>query len=162
MIDQAIASLKSRFNQNTALFSALNWFAPRKFVSIRDNDVGLENSIQVFCRNYDIDSQSCAAELRSMAFMYKRLNREDKGSFMDVLNLMSDENFYLVDAYPLLFRAYTIAMAIPISSCTAERSFSVLKRIKTPLRCTMLQEKLEAFLLMAIEKEKLEKVEKRR
>ena len=38
-----------------------------------------------------------------------------------------------------------IAVAIPISSVTAERSFSALKRVKTRIRSTMLQGRLEAL-----------------
>ena len=40
---------------------------------------------------------------------------------------------------------------IPFTSCIAKRTFSVLKRVKTRLRSTMEQERLEALMLMAIE-----------
>ena len=43
-------------------------------------------------------------------------------------------------------------MAIPVSSCTTERTFSVLKRVKSQLRTSMLQERLESLQLMAVEK----------
>ena len=66
----------------------------------------------------------------------------------------------MVDCYPCLFRAYTIAMAIPISSCTAERAFSVVKRVKSNLRTSMLQERMEELLLLAIEREKVDKIDK--
>ena len=48
---------------------------------------------------------------------------------------------------------YSIAVAIPISSWTAERSFSVLKHVKSRLRSMMLQERLESLLLVAIGKQ---------
>ena len=54
--------------------------------------------------------------------------------------------------YPLLYKVYAIALAIPISSCTAERTFSFLKRVKSRLRSTMEQERLEALLIIAVEK----------
>ena len=59
---------------------------------------------------------------------------------------------YLVDAYPLLYKVYAIALVIPVSSCTAERTFSVLKRMKTRLRATMEQERLSASLLIPVDK----------
>ena len=72
--------------------------------------------------------------------------------YQDALNLLADKKYHLIDAYPLLYKAYTIDVAIPISSCSAERSFSVLKRIKSRLRATMPQDRLEPLLHMAIEK----------
>ena len=50
---------------------------------------------------------------------------------------------------------YCIISAIPISSCTAERSFSALKRVKTRLRSTMVQERLEGLLLLSVERKNL-------
>ena len=50
---------------------------------------------------------------------------------------------------------YGIISAIPISSCTAERSFSALKRVKTRLRSTMVQERLEGLLLLSVERKTL-------
>ena len=55
---------------------------------------------------------------------------------------------------------YAIAVAIPISSATAERSFSALKRVKTRIRSTMLQGRLEALLLMAVERQILHSLDK--
>ena len=54
-----------------------------------------------------------------------------------------------MDAFLELSKAYSIAMAIPISSCTAERA---LKRVKTRLRSTMVQERLDGLLLIAVER----------
>ena len=44
-------------------------------------------------------------------------------------------------------------MTIPVTSATAERSFSVLKRIKTYLRATMGQERLTHLAVLSIERE---------
>ena len=38
-------------------------------------------------------------------------------------------------------------------SATAERSFSALKRVKTRIRSSMLQGRLKALLLMAVERD---------
>jgi hypothetical protein len=45
---------------------------------------------------------------------------------------------------------YAIAVAISISSATAEWSFSELKRVKTQIRSTMLQGRLKELLLMSL------------
>ena len=70
-------------------------------------------------------------------------------SFVNILKLLKNPRFYLVDTYPLLCRVITITVAILISS---ERAFSILKRVKSGLRLSMLQRRLETLLLIVIEK----------
>jgi hypothetical protein len=50
-------------------------------------------------------------------------------------------------------------LTIPITVASAERSFSKLKLIKSYLKSTMLQEKLNGLTIVSIEKEMLEKHE---
>ena len=72
-------------------------------------------------------------------------------SFSDALKVLCHPDYHLVDAYPTLCYTYSIVVAIPISSATAERSFSALKRVKTRIHSSMVQERLEGLLLMAVE-----------
>ena len=72
-------------------------------------------------------------------------------SYYDALRLLTHPQYHL-DAYLLLCQVYSTAVATPISSSTAERSFSVSKRVKSRLRSIMLQERLESPLFIAIEK----------
>eukprot|EP00731_Ephydatia_muelleri_P009698 Em0005g284a len=73
-------------------------------------------------------------------------------SFLDALNLLCNPAYHLYDAFPEVCKIYSIAVAIPISACSAERSFSALKRIKTRLRSTTTQERLEDLLMMSVER----------
>ena len=50
-------------------------------------------------------------------------------------------------------RLYKIALTIPVASASAERSFSVLKRVKTYLRSTMGQQRLNNLAILAIERD---------
>ena len=81
-------------------------------------------------------------------------------SFSDALLLLCNPHYSLVDAYPTLCRVYAIAVAIPVSSSTVERSFSALKRVKTRIRSSMVQERLESLLSMSIERKILLKCDK--
>ena len=54
--------------------------------------------------------------------------------FVDCLSVLTDSRKKLIDAYPTLVRVYSLALEIPITFCSAERSFSTLKRVKTRLR----------------------------
>ena len=61
-----------------------------------------------------------------------------------------------MDAYSQLCKVYSVAVAISISSCTAERRFPALKRIKTHM---MLQDRLVGLMLMSVEREILIKLQ---
>ena len=50
-------------------------------------------------------------------------------------------------------------MVSPVSSYDAERSFSALRRLKTWLRNSMTQRRLNAIMICNIHKEKLEKLD---
>ena len=72
-------------------------------------------------------------------------------TFVDYLLVLTDSRYELIDTYPVLVQVYSTALTIPITTCCAEHSFSTLKRIKTRLRSSMLQDRLEGLMLMSIE-----------
>ncbi|KAM7529723.1 hypothetical protein LguiB_033133 [Lonicera macranthoides] len=55
--------------------------------------------------------------------------------------------------YPNAWIAYRILLTIPVIVASAERSFSKLKLIKSYLRSTMSQERLNVLAMLSIEKE---------
>ena len=59
---------------------------------------------------------------------------------------------------PELAKAMKILAVIPATSCSAERSFSSLKRLKTYLRNSMGQERLSNLALLHIERENVNEV----
>ena len=74
------------------------------------------------------------------------------------LELETTEDFYTLltsmqQAFPDLLRLIHIALTVPVTSATAERSFSALKRIKSYLRSTMGQERLSHIAILSIEQE---------
>ncbi|XP_078364037.1 52 kDa repressor of the inhibitor of the protein kinase-like [Oculina patagonica] len=54
--------------------------------------------------------------------------------------------------FPNLSRAFTALLTLPITTATAERSFSALRRLKTYLRSTMKEDRLSGLALMHIHK----------
>ena len=76
-----------------------------------------------------------------------------KLSYHRALEILANPSYHLVDAYPLLYNAYGKILAIPMTSCTPERTFSVVKQVKTRLRSIMEQDRLESLILMATERE---------
>ena len=56
-------------------------------------------------------------------------------------------------AFPDLLKFIQLVLTIPVSSAQAERTFSCLKRVKTYLRSTMLQQRLNNLCMLSIERE---------
>ena len=58
-------------------------------------------------------------------------------------------------AFPVIHRLLTILSVQPVSTASAERSFSTLRRLKTWLRNRMGEERLTGLALMATHREKI-------
>ncbi len=71
----------------------------------------------------------------------------------EVLRGMPVEVRGLFDQVEVLVR---ILLVVPVSSCEAERSFSALRRLKTWLRATMGQDRLNSLLVCNVHKDKLD------
>ena len=56
--------------------------------------------------------------------------------------------------YPVIYVAVKTLLTYPVSACAAERSFSSMKRLKTPLRNTMTDDRLSSLAILHIHKEK--------
>ena len=59
----------------------------------------------------------------------------------------------IMDMFPNVLVAYKILLTIPVTVASAERSFSKLKLLKTYLRSTMTQERLNGLAILSIESE---------
>lgn len=55
--------------------------------------------------------------------------------------------------------ALRIFLTLPVSNCSGERSFSLLKRLKSPLCTSHLQEKLSFLALLCIGGERTENLD---
>jgi hypothetical protein len=83
------------------------------------------------------------------------LTKETSASLM--LQVMSRYN--MQSAFPNVNIALRIYVALPVSNCSGERSFSHLKRIKNCLRSTMLQDRLSALAILNIENELVKNID---
>ena len=52
--------------------------------------------------------------------------------------------------FPNMYVAFQILATLPVTSCTSERSISVLRRLKTYLRGTMSEDRLNALALLHV------------
>jgi hypothetical protein len=73
----------------------------------------------------------------------------DKDNF-DIDSIVSEINKIV---FPNLYKLLQVALTIPVSSASFERSFSVMRRIKTWLRNSMTNDKFENLSLLHIERD---------
>lgn len=82
---------------------------------------------------------------------------KEKNSPKDCLQKI--RNLNISHTFPNMEIAYRLFLTLPITNCSSERSFSVLKRIKSRLRSSMTQKNLQAFSLLTIESDITSKLE---
>ncbi|GKE51981.1 zinc finger MYM-type protein 1, partial [Tanacetum coccineum] len=95
----------------------------------------------------DIDANDLYVELRLLNNILPRGNLGP----VDILNFVN-QNACLPNA----IIAYIVLLTIPVTVASVERSFSKLKLLKSYLRSTMTQERLNGLALIAIESDLLE------
>ena len=61
---------------------------------------------------------------------------------------------HLITQAPSSIPEYMSLLTYPVSTCAAERSFSGIKRLKTPLRDTMGEDRLFSLAILHIHKHK--------
>ncbi|KAH7980865.1 hypothetical protein HPB49_019733 [Dermacentor silvarum] len=59
--------------------------------------------------------------------------------------------------FPGVAKAIEAALALPITTCTVERSFSTMRRAKTWLRSTMTNNRLDGLCMMSVHRERVMK-----
>ncbi|XVF56890.1 hypothetical protein PTKIN_Ptkin06aG0156900 [Pterospermum kingtungense] len=155
IVDQAISSFKSRFEQFQVYENNFGFlFNFKKLKSLDDDSLknyclNLKNVLKVDILS-DIDGLDLFSELKIL----REILQDEISKLLDVLNYIKR-----VDSFPNAFIAYRILLTIPITVASAERSFSKLKLIKSYLRSTMSQERLNGLAILSVEKNMLEKIE---
>ena len=60
-----------------------------------------------------------------------------------------------IELYPAVRQAFITLLTLPATTCTVERSFSTLRRVKTWLRTTMSDDRLSGMRLMSVHRSRI-------
>lgn len=113
---------------------------PEKFYSISSES-----------ENISSESEEKDYEENVILPMRKSINPINFGSLKTIFKVF--QNGSLGTIFPSLDAALKISLTIPLSSASTERSFSKLKIIKSRLRTTMSQHRLEELMIISCERD---------
>ena len=148
LVDQAIMSIKERFNLLREVSSAFSFLYTRDKLLL----VQQENALLTCCKEFqkkfgDIDSDEMSAELqRFVSILQKKRNLNTAQDFLNYLL-----KTHLFELYPNVYIALRILLTCPVTVASAERSFSKLKLIKTFNRTSMTDSRLSSLAMLSIE-----------
>ena len=95
----------------------------------------------------DIDAKRLTLHVSMFHDLFKQQGRHvsNVGDIVDILK----EDASLKQLLPELTKAVRLILTVPVTTCTAERSFSALRRLKTYLRSTMTQTRLNSIAVLS-------------
>ncbi|KAL8058496.1 hypothetical protein ABFX02_03G022400 [Erythranthe guttata] len=160
IVDNALSQLRSRFEQ-LQLFQFIFGFLfnAKKFISLDNKELkchceNLENALK-YGNVSDVNARDLISELEVLQAMLPSESYEINKPWNCIKIL---EFVKSIDMFPNVMVAYRKLLTILVTVASAERSFSKLKLLKSYLRSTMAQERLNALTILCIEKNMLESI----
>uniref|UniRef100_A0A3B3QXG8 DUF4371 domain-containing protein n=1 Tax=Paramormyrops kingsleyae TaxID=1676925 RepID=A0A3B3QXG8_9TELE len=147
-LDRMVTELENRFSAvNAALLKGIQACSPTSENFLSDPHLA------EFAHHYNIDLKTEEVMIARHFLTRKTQAGAAPQDMISVYNLLDS------DMFPSLKSVIQVALTVPVSSCTCERSFSVLRRLHIWLRRTMGQCRLHQLAVMVIEKEVLEQLD---
>lgn len=148
VFDQVVMSLNTRFVSETMTFldKCENFVVGRGQVTVEEitqvyNVESLENKLSPDFNKEVLERQ------RHNVIDFVNKQGVSVGSLKDVVRFLK-ENSVVAVMNPEFTKLIRILLTVPASTCTNERSFSMLRRLKTYLRATMLQSRLNHIAML--------------
>jgi len=149
-MDQALYSLETRFEQFEKYEQTFGFlFDLDKLKSASDDSLMASCANLEECLKHENHSDVIGDDLYFELSVLKDALPEDCKRPIEVLNFLKG----MEGCYPNEWIAYRILLTITVYVASAERSFSKLKLIKSYLRSTMSQERLNGLAIISIERE---------
>ena len=137
-LDSLISSLQIRFSPENRFTFSLCALHPSYLLHHTKEEYF--NEIDQICKHYKIDNFKLDAatwfELGSKRLQERSTTPEGLESLLNDTEL-----------FPSIRQAILIALTLPVTTCTVERSFSTMKRVKTWLRSTMSDSRLSGLCM---------------
>lgn len=145
-LDDLLSSFNERFNSNSSLISSLSCLLPSKVKKNTFDD--LQMALEFYKDDLQIDSYSSTlkGEFELWQMKWETETVIPTNSLDTLLNCP-------VDIFPNVYTILKIFTILPVTTASVERSFSTLKRIKTYLRNSTSENKLNGLALLNVHRD---------
>ncbi|CAB4025126.1 zinc finger MYM-type 1-like [Paramuricea clavata] len=113
------------------------------------------NQVEQLCADFPEDLQDPDALLAEMEIIGGAIEQSEAKNLREAARFLKEKRFF----YPALAKAYQLALTIPISVASNERSFSKLRLVKNYLRSTMKEDRLDSLMILASSPDILDNVD---
>ncbi|XP_050062947.1 uncharacterized protein LOC114126451 [Aphis gossypii] len=145
LLDDLYNCLENRFNKETLnLISAIGHLIEPKTE---------EFDIELLSRKFVLNSDELEGELRLLRSLPDFVVEPSNKTIHQWLEKLSTSKHFVN-----VNKALKLFSTIPVTSCSCERAFSKLSLVKTKLRSCMLQERLDAMILIFLEQEQASQI----
>ncbi|CAH2002434.1 unnamed protein product [Acanthoscelides obtectus] len=155
-LDILISQTKERFQSLCDLSSMFEILQPEKLLSSSNEEILIASGKLSVKYSKDISVNLCD-QLKALKTCLKS-EIQKIYSIKELIELLLVKFNSLASSFPEVITACFLFLTLPVTTATAERSFSKLKLIKNYLRTSMGQERLSDLSLLSIEVETLEKL----
>lgn len=144
-LDDMINGLNTRFSQETL-----------SIISAVGNTLRLiptDNDIQLLREKFKVNSDCLKTEIKLLKELPDTPEKTSSESIENWIKWLLKLNRLNIFTY--FFDTLKIFLVIPVTSCSSERSFSKFSLVKSKLRNTMKQDRLDSLLLLFVEQDLL-------
>ena len=152
VLDLAIAGISDRFNQpGYAIYNNLESL----LVSAANSEPFNERLTEVVAfYEDDFDSSQLSAQLQNLGTFFS--GNTEKVSLHDCLVALQNFSSAQKEFFCQICTLARLILVMPATNAASERSFSAMRRLKTYLRSTMCQSRLNHIMLLNINKQKID------
>jgi len=145
--DLAINCITDRFNQpGYRTYGQIKQLFLKACAALDDN---YEEELKFVTEFYDdLHAANLEAQLKVLKTLYSEKAKDEPPSIKVIKSVLQSLNPAQREMLDVVCSAFCILLVIPATNCTSERSFSALRRIKSYLRSTMSQERLNHLMLL--------------
>ncbi|MGH0137546.1 UNVERIFIED_CONTAM: hypothetical protein FKN15_064107 [Acipenser sinensis] len=148
-LDTLIEEVEDRFSEN-------DLFIFKSLADVLSSESPSDESVGAVSTTYSIDQEDLNSEINLFSRMFKdgiadKSNEEEEHTQLEK-RLRFFREMALRDTLPNLSKLYVLYLTIPVTTASAERSFSSLRQLKTYLRTTMTDARVSNLAILQIEK----------
>lgn len=159
-LDSFSSALTDRFSHNNEPAFSLLSLHPHVMLASKLDHLKLQ--AEKIAKFYDFDEDLLYAELQLWHNKWaKKMDKNDKGEdWNETEKLSTLQNVEMIDLikeadpfYPSIKKALMIAVTLPCTTCSVERTFSTLRRVKTWTRSTMGEDRLNGLCMLSLHRD---------